>query len=315
MDIERIVEDSLKVFSVQSIRNGPAKKYKGIYISSNTLSKHGIEVPECNSRRPLLLLGGTSIPISDRKEFITFLLESGFEVASIENSIGGPFDIFINPKKERPKSLQDFIDYLESSEKIARIDIAAQSYSAFEVIRMLSSDPLKYKKLIGSIIFINPPGLNDNTGFLRHCFRFLWHHVTKGYYKMSLDLFGIGNSPFVKDKTRKKEFIKREVHGITTWSFKSFRNLVRTFREVNDIVKFKIENPLKVLCNDYNYDINVFLQNEDQVLPVEITLHKIRNLLPAQNIKVVPGGHNDLFFQKWQRCSFLNFLKDVRSRY
>ena len=106
---------------------------------------------------------------------------------------------------------------------------------------------------------------------------------------MSLDLFGIGNSPFVKNKTRKKEFIKREVHGITTWSFKSFRNFVRTFREVNDIVKFKIENPLKVLYNDYNYDINVFIQNENQILPVEITLHKKDRQVPHELISYAPA--------------------------
>jgi hypothetical protein len=75
------------------------------------LSK-GIKVLECNAKRPILLLGGTGIPIDDRREFITFLLKSGYEVASIENPIGGPFDIGRNPKKELPESLRDFIEYL-----------------------------------------------------------------------------------------------------------------------------------------------------------------------------------------------------------
>jgi len=36
--------------------------------------------------------------------------------------------------------------------------------------------------------------------------------------------------------------------------------------------------------------------------------------LPAQNIKVVPGGHNDIVFQAWQRDTFLAFLEQIRGR-
>jgi radical SAM superfamily enzyme YgiQ (UPF0313 family) len=309
-----IIEEAMQVFPLKRTQGKRIRHYKAFHISSAILAEQGIKVSECDAKRPIVLLGGTSIPISDRREFITFLLEAGYEVATIENPIGGPFDIGINPKRERPESLRDFMEYLRGSEHVEGIDIVAQSYSAFEVIRVLWENPVKYRHFVRSIILINPPGLNNNTGFLKHSFRFLWLHVLKGYARAIRALFGLGDYPFSKGDPREKEFIKREVYGISSWSFKTFRNLVRTLKETYDIVTFRIKSPLRALQNEYGYDINMFLQTEDQLLPVRNTLEQIRDLLPDRNVKLVPGGHNDLFFQQWQREAFLHFIKEIRER-
>ena len=68
------------------------------------------------------------------------------------------------------------------------------------------------------------------------------------------------------------------------------------------------------LQNDYGYDINIFLQADDQILPVGITLSQIRGVIPDNRIKVVPGGHNDMFFQSWQRQELIAFIKGIRNR-
>jgi hypothetical protein len=34
----------------------------------------------------------------------------------------------------------------------------------------------------------------------------------------------------------------------------------------------------------------------------------------SRNIKVVPGGHNDVFFQKWQRKALFDFIEEIRLR-
>jgi radical SAM superfamily enzyme YgiQ (UPF0313 family) len=309
---EGLTEETIRVFPLLQTHSEHIRKYMACYVPSSHLTKHGITVLEVNAKRPILLLGGTSIPISDRREFIEFLLMAGYEVATIENPIGGLLDIGINPKKERPESLRDFIKYLRAEEDIDGIDIVAQSYSTFEVIRVLLDDPAGYRSFVRSIILINPPGLNENTGFLKHCFRFLWNHVLRGYAKALRGWFGLRS--FSSESRREKEFIKREVRGISSWSIKTFRNLVRTLREARDIVTFRIKEPLRVLQNEYGYDINIFLQTEDQVVPANITREQIRDVLSDRNVKLVPGGHNDLFFQQWQREAFLDFVKEIRGR-
>ena len=311
-NIDKIIEETTQVFSLE--RDGQLRSYKAFYISSDILAGQGIKVLDGNSRRPILLLGGTSIPISDRKEFISFILKSGYEMATIENPIGGPFDIKINPKIERPDSLRDFLEFLIESGAVDSIDIAAQSYSAFEVIRVLLEDQVRYQGFVKSIILINPPGLNENTGFFRHSFRFFWHHMLKGYIKIIKAKSGSGYPPFEKGDPQEKEFVKKEAQGIKTWFLKTFRNVVRTLREIDDIVTFRIKEPLMILQSEYNYDINIFLSTEDQILPVEISLKQIKDLIPSRKIKLVPGGHNDLFFQHWQRGAFLEFVKDIRNR-
>lgn len=311
--VDRLIEQTLRDFSVSYPKDKAAGSYRGFYITGSHLAARGINVPQENVGRPILLLGGTSIPISDRKEFIEFILEAGYEVASIENPMGGPFDMHIKPVSERPASLRNFIEHLKQDASVQSIDIVAQSYSAFEVIRVLLLD-VSCRSFVKSIIFINPPGLNENTGFFKHIFRFLLHHLFIGYARTAGDFLGFNIAPLNEGYNKKREYAKREFHGISTWTFKTFMNIVRSLREVYDIVTFRIKEPLRILKNEYNCDINVFLQSEDQVVPAHISRAQLKDVLPEHNVRLVPGGHNDLFFHHWQRKAFLDFLEEIRKR-
>lgn len=307
---EMLIEQTIRDFSLPHAADKKNSAYRGFYIPSSLLISQGIQVSEENTGRPILLLGGTSIPISDRKEFIGFLLDEGYEVASIENPIGGPLDVEINPAVERPISLRHFVEHLKWNEQVEGIDIVAQSYSAFEVIRVLK-DSLSYRSFVKSITFINPPGLNENTGFFKHIFRFLLLHLFKGYIKAAGTMLERNQSLNGGDK-KGREYAKREFHGIGTWTLRSIRNMVRTLREVHDIVTFRIEEPLRILKEEY--EINVFLQSDDQVVPALISKKQLKNILSDHHVRLVPGGHNDLFFQEWQRSAFLDFHKEIRAR-
>lgn len=307
---EMLIEQTIQDFSMPLMPRTKNSPYRGFYIPSSLLISQGIQVYEENARRPILLLGGTSIPISDRKEFIGFLLDEGYEVASIENPIGGPLDVGINPAVERPISLCHFIEHLKRNEQVEGIDIVAQSYSAFEVIRVLKDNP-SYRPFVKSITFINPPGLNENTGFFKHIFRFLLLHLFKGYIKAA-GIMLKRKQPLNSNYKKRREYAKREFRGIGTWTLRSIRNMVRTLKEVHDIVTFRIKEPLRIM--KYEYEINVFLQSEDQVVPAHISKKQLKDILSDHHVRLVPGGHNDLFFQEWQRSAFLDFHKEIRAR-
>lgn len=303
-----LIYDSIQVLPWEQPEEGYIREYEAFYLAAPMHSRHGINVSGKNRGRPILLLAGTSIPISDRIDLVTYLVKSGYEVASISNQIGGLFDVKINPKKDRVDSLRHYLHYLIEVVKIEGVDILAQSYSAFEVIRLLLENPVKYKRIVKSIILINPPGFNNNTGIIKHCSRFVWHHVLKGYstaIKLLLSNNSIANE---------KKYAKREVIAISTWTYKTLKNPVRTMKEVLDIVSYKIKDPLVFLQNKCHYDINIFLQAGDQILPLNSTLSQIKDIFPNRNIKVVPGGHNDLFFQKWQRKALFDYITEIRLR-
>jgi hypothetical protein len=258
-----------------------------------------------------LLLGGTSFPLSARKELIAFLLEKGFEVASIENPLGGPFDVRIDPVRERPESLREFLDHLKRQEKVEGIDIVAQSYSAFEVIRVLAADPT-FHPLIKSILFINPPGFDPRNNLVRHSLRFLWGHLLKGYLVNFSRLLGASLTPISGDPRKKKQFIQREIRGINFLALETSRNIVRTLRELKDIVTFRAKESLRTL-QEHGLPIYFFLQTEDQMIRARITREEVRDLVPERNVKMVPGGHVDLFIQEWQREALFDFLQEIRS--
>lgn len=287
---------------------GAIRPYQAMYLDSSLHARYGIETLEGDHGRPVLLLAGTSIPFSDRMEFVKFLFRSGCEVASISNQIGGLLDVGINPKKDRVDSLRHYLQHLTERGKVTGVDIVAQSYSAFEVVRLLSEDPAGYRSIIKSVVFINPPGFNRNTGVVKHCSRFVWHHVLKGYSTAGKFLVSKKSEPKVK------RFFKREAVGITTWLHKTLRNPTRTMKEVLDIVSYLIKDGIVWLREGYGYDINVFLQSGDQILPLSVTLQEIEGVLPAHSIKVVPGGHNDVFFQDWQRKTLFDYLAEIRLR-
>ena len=305
-----LIELTMRQFPSRADR---AKDYKGFYVPASLLAARGVEVPEENVGRPLLLLGGTSIPIVDRKELIISLLEAGYEVASIENPIGCPLDFSSRPGLDRTLSLTSFLYHLQDEEAVKSVDIIAQSYSAFETIRSLAGNP-KFSALVPSITLINPPGLNENITFIKHVIRFVVRHLVTGYLKAFGTFFGFNDVPPKANHKVKRVYARREVLGISTWTFKTCLNLVRTFKEVHDIVTFRIKEPLRSLKNDQGYEINVFLQSEDQVVPAQVSQEALKDLIPNDHVEVVPGGHNDLFFQKWQHPAFLDFFKRVRQR-
>jgi hypothetical protein len=195
-------------------------------------------------------------------------------------------------------------------EKVEGIDIIAQSYSAFEVIRVLMAEP-SYRPLIKSIILINPPGFDPRNNLVKHALRFLCNHLLKGYAVNFGRFLGVSLPPSSEDPRKKRQFILREVGGINLWTLKTFRNMVRTLRELRDIVTFRVKEPLRKL-QEHGFAVYFFLQAEDQVVPARITREEVRDLVPERNVKMVPGGHNDLFFQEWQREALFDFVQEIR---
>ena len=289
--------------------------YRAFYITRDHLASLGIEVAPVNIGRPVLLLGGTSLPISDRMGFISHLLAAGYEVASIENPIGPRLDFYANPALDRATALRYFIEYLAKERGVVALDIVAQSYSAFETIRVLMANASLCTTRVRSIILINPPGLDENITFVRHVTRFLTRHFAQGYLEALVALLGLSSAPPREGTPREKRaHARKEAQGISIWMAKTAINLMRTFREVQDIVTFRIKEPITSLQNQDGYDINAFLQSDDQVVPAPITEAALKDILPPAHIRIVPGGHNDLFFQEWQRDEFVTFLKEIRSR-
>jgi hypothetical protein len=43
-----------------------------------------------------------------------------------------------------------------------------------------------------------------------------------------------------------------------------------------------------------------------------ITRKEMMDLVPERNVKIVPGGQNDLFFQEWQREALFDFVQEIR---
>ncbi len=295
-DEDKLLSSPYQIVPEKSRRG--QKGYGTFYVDGIDLRKYGFQVPSEKLHKPILLLGGTSIPISDRKRLIKSLLEAGNEVASLENPIGRAFDFRINPAKERPEALKDYMGHLRNSHGVKEINIVAQSYSAFELVRVLQEDPHRYKDFVKCIILVNPPGFDENLNMPKHIFRFLWRHVIQGY---------LNPKSCHPDKVG---FAKKEKVGIRTWTAKSLTNIIRSLREVNDIVHYRIKTPLKEL-KDYGYKVCFFLQTYDQVVPAHITLKHAEELVPPDQIKCVEGGHNDLFFQEWQRKSFVEFYRHV----
>ena len=287
--------------------------YEGFYVPASLLSTRGVQVPRENVGHPLLLLGGTSVTVEDCKELIGFLFKAGYEVAGIENRIGNPLDFGTQPGLDREAALTSFIHHLRNKEGVKSVDLVGLSYSAFEIIRSLKGNP-DLSPFVQSLILINPPGLNEDITLLKHVTRFIFHHAIIGYLKSMGTFLGFSIVSLEGDSKLKRAYARREVHGISTWTRKTCLNLVRTFKEVHDIVTFRIKESLRNLQDRYGYDINVFLQAEDRLIPARATQEALKDFLPKDHVEVVPGSHNDLIFQKWQHPAFLNFINRVRQR-
>ncbi len=303
-----------RTYPLHSKNRRSSRHFRAFLLSSAELASLGIAVPPENRKRPILLLGGTSLPFEYRKDLIAALASAGFEVASIENPLGGIFDAAMNPPQERLDSLKTYLDLLRSSDTVTAVDIVAHSYSAFEVARVCLEDPEAYRKLVKSITLINPPGLNERVGFLRHLGRFFWHHVLVGQARTMLARTGLAESGPGDAPPQDRDFVKREIRGINAWLIKTLKNPVRSLKEARDITSFKLKRPLQRLQDEYFYDINIFLQKQDQLIPPQATLAQVRDIFPENRIRMAPGSHNDLFFQKWQHRVFVDFLKQTRAR-
>jgi hypothetical protein len=77
-------------------------------------------------------------------------------------------------------------------------------------------------------------------------------------------------------------------------------------------VTYDLVAPLKMLQEKYGYNFNLFLQSDDELLPIEYTLKQAQRIIPDNKIKFVPGRHNDIFYQQDQRKSFLEFIQKIR---
>ncbi|MFX0202998.1 MAG: hypothetical protein ACFFCW_43395, partial [Candidatus Hodarchaeota archaeon] len=295
------------------------RKYRRIFVPSAMLEKIGIKAEEYDPKTSLLVVAGTGISFGETQEFMKFLLDSGYGVSSIENPIGGLFDIGINPKAERAIALMHLLEFLRDLKyngepSVEGVDMLIQSYATYDVVRLLSSNPHKYKGFIKSITFINPAGLNGKLRFFFHCVRFLYHHMLKGYCRQISNLFGGNPYPFVIDDPNRKDYIRRELRALNSWLFNTCKNPVKTLREVDDLVTFRIEWLLERLSKEYGFDIYIFKQTDDAVLPAELTLNNAEKILSASHIIKAPGQHNDIFSQTWQRPNLIEHIKNVRQR-
>lgn len=312
MGLDHVLDSAVTRFAAMPQLSGKATEYRGMYIGCQRLASEGVRVGDGNARRPLLMLGGTSISIEDQKELIVFLLDAGLEVAAIQTPLGGPLDVGIHPMTVRPHSLKDFIGRLKESERVEGVDIVAHSYAAFEVVRLLTGAPQAYRQLVKSVLLINPPGFERHTGFISHCFRVIWWHIIGGYANCWCCRFGLKRYPYDQTGSGDDDFLEREIAGINAMTFKALKNPARSFREILDIVTFRLIRPIHLLRTLHGFEFYFFLNAGDRMVPVRNTLKGIAGIIPARNIRVVSGGHNDLLFQKWQRPALLEFIEEIR---
>jgi len=289
---------------LKSWRSLPGQRGCRCWHSDHTrLAAGGIAVAEPDRGRPVLVLGGTSLTGTDMAGLLQRLSADGYETACLEHPLGGPLAVDIDPRRERPAALRACLDHLRRQPGLYRVDIIAQSYAALDVVRALDGDP-GLRSLIGSIVLVNPPGCDERLGYLRHCWRFLADHTLRGA-TMARRRLATSNEP------REREAVQRDLEGIRRWFLSTLRNPVRTLRELHDIVTVRLREPLLRL-QQQGYALHLFLQTDDRVIPHRATLEQLSDLLPATSIKLLPGGHNDLFFQPATQDALVSFLGELR---
>ncbi|MFZ1986723.1 MAG: hypothetical protein WAU91_20095 [Desulfatitalea sp.] len=314
MELYHQIDAAIRRYTLRTPGDNRPVTYQGLYLAGGP-SAQSPAAPDGNGRRPVLLLGGTSITLSDQKELIAELVRSGLAVAAMQTPMGGPLAVGIAPRRMRPLCLADFLARLQRDAGIQAVDVVAHSYAAFEVLRVLMSAPRAYRGLIRSIVLVNPPGFEARFGFATHCRRVVGGHILCGYMEMLLLRWGCRRWALGKAAGSRRAFTEREIRGITAMTARGLKNVVRTHREIRDIVTFKIEQPLGRLWTEHGYAFYLFLNAGDRMVAVRETLRRAVDLLPKENIRLVPGGHNDLLFQQWQRPAFLKFLHEIRARH
>jgi pimeloyl-ACP methyl ester carboxylesterase len=314
MEFDRLIEAAIRPYTLHTSGNSRPLTYQGLYLTARSSAQRPA-APDGNGRRPVLLLGGTSITLTDQKELIAKLLQSGLSVAAMQTPMGGPLAAGVPPRRMRPLCLADFLLRLQQDAGIQAVDVVAHSYAAFEVLRILMSAPRAYCGSIRSIVLVNPPGFEARFGFATHCRRVVGGHILGGYMEMLLLHWGCRRWDLEGGAESRRAFARREMHGITAMTARGLKNVLRTHREIRDIVSFKIEQPLGWLQNEHGYAFYLFLNAGDRMVAVRETLRRAVDLLPKENICLVPGGHNDLLFQQWQRPAFLKYLNEIRARH
>jgi len=289
-------------------------EYQGLYATGRSLTCKENSLLSDDVQRPVLLIGGTSITLNDQRELIQHLIASGMTVAAIDYPMGSLLGPAIRPKLFRKSAFRDFVSRLKEDRHVKGIDIVAHSYAAFEVVRTLMSDPVGYRSWVKSVLFINPPGFRKKIGAVTHCLRFILGYVLLGWLKMFAHMVGLGRRPIEEDDPWKTIYIRRQICGIAAMACRAFKDPLRSYREARDIVSFNIVPAMAALSQQYGYDLNLFLNVDDAIVPFKDTLNAVLGFLPGENILIARGGHNDLIFQDWQREAFTSFLRRIRCR-
>jgi len=245
---------------------------------------------------------GTSISFAETEDYLAWLLGQGYPVASIENPIGGPFDIGINPKSERPLVLDHFLDYLQDQgpEKVKKVIGLFQSYAAFDVIRLIARKNQKFKNFMPVFYLDNPAGFNGSISLIANALRWQFMHVGIGLVKQVLNKFWDGAYPIPRGDAARDDYKRREFHDLWVWWKNTLKNPVRgVIRELLDICRYRAEEDIQKIL-EAGYEVGMFKHAGDQLLPIQQTLKYAQNLF-ADKLFILDGGHNDLFVQKKNR--------------
>jgi len=282
--------------SLTILPNGVALSLNGALMGARTAA-----LADC-----VLLLTGTSMQLEDVAYFTDFLQRQGHAVATLERFVGGPFDVGYDPRKERTDSLEAALSFLLETRKVAKIHIVAHSYATFEAVRVLSKDPARYSGRVENIVLVNPAGFSKKTRFFRHCLRFTFLMVLREYCSSAGQiLFGRRVQP------ESGELLARKLHATSVIFRKTVNNPSKTFKEVADVVSFKVKPYLKQLVQNHNYRFHLFINLDDNLVAPGETLRELQDLLPASSMMTCPGHHMDLFVDASQMTLFNAFLTNI----
>ncbi len=265
-----------------------------------------IKKDEISSDHCIVFLSGTGTQLCDTSILIESLADKGYTVAAIERFIGGISDVRIKPQIERKTALSLFLHYLTKEHLLVKYHIIAHSYAAFEIIRLLADAPEYYRKHIQNIILINPAGFNETIRFVPHCLRFTFLFILKEYIRGFFHWIKAGNqcNPLKVVYANKLKI----THSLFV---KTIQNPVRTYKEVADIVSFKIKPYMQHLIENHDYRFHFVLNTGDELIPISATLGQVNHMIPEDNIMTFPGNHMDLLVHKKQIHSFIDNLERI----
>ena len=292
-------ESDLKNYTINGNNSQNTLTYKGFFHSSEArISSHCV-----------LVLSGTSIQLKDIQLVFDQLLKKGYAIAAIERNIGHIINTHMHPASERVLALKDFIHHLTEHLGVNRIDIIAQSYASFEVVRALIDTPEAYAKHISSILMVNPAGFDNNIKYLSHCLRFLFIHILSEYAKT---VWSIVTYKFKKSVETK--YYRRKLRALNSFFIKTLQNPIRTFKEIADIVSFDITPDLESLLEKNEYSLYFVLNQDDNLVAAGKTLSWSQRSVPNSHILVLPGNHLDSFIDENQILLISKIIDKINNR-